>query len=148
MSVSSQPVAALARAGLLRRLGAVLYDALLLFALLFFAGALVLPFTGGEAVPSGNWVFSTYLLLVSFLFFGWFWTHGGQTLGMRAWRIRVQQPDGTPVTWGQALRRFLTALLSWGLFGAGFLWVLIDRNGQSWHDRASGTVSVRLPKAQ
>lgn len=100
-------------AGVLRRLAAMLYDGLLLLAVLFIATALLLPLTHGEAVHAGNPLFSTYLLFVTFLFFAWFWTHGGQTLGMRAWRLRVERRDGRAVGWWHALLRFLTALPAW-----------------------------------
>lgn len=133
-------------AGLLRRLGAILYDSLLLFALLFVATALVLPLTGGQAIAPHNPLYTSYLFLVSFFFFAWFWTHGGQTLGMRAWRIRVQQRNGSPITWTQALLRFMTAIASWLLLGAGFLWALVDREKMAWHDRYSQTVLVVVPK--
>ena len=96
---------------LLRRLGAIVYDALLLFAVLFVATALVLPLTGGEAVSPHHPFFSTYLFFICFFFYAWFWTHGGQTLGMRAWKIRVQRRDGGGITWWQALVRFLLANL-------------------------------------
>lgn len=132
--------------GLLRRLGAILYDSLLLFALFFIATALVLPLTGGQAIAPHNPFYTSYLFLISFFFFAWFWTHGGQTLGMRAWRIRVQQRNGSPITWTQALLRFMTAIASWLLLGAGFLWVLVDREKMAWHDRYSQTVLVVVPK--
>ncbi|MFA7097254.1 MAG: RDD family protein [Gammaproteobacteria bacterium] len=133
-------------AGLLRRLGAILYDSLLLLALLSVATALVLPLTGGEAIAPGNPLYTSYLFFVGFFFFAWFWIHGGQTLGMRAWRIRVQQRNGAPITWGQALLRFLVAIASWLLLGAGFLWALFDKERMTWHDRYSQTVLVVVPK--
>ncbi len=136
----------LPHAGLLRRLAAILYDGLLLLAVLFIAGALALSFTGGEAVKAGNPLFTTYLFFVSFFFFAWFWTHGGQTLGMRAWRLRVQQRNGDPITLWQALLRFLVAIPSWLLLGLGFLWSLLDKEKMTWHDRYSMTVMVVLPK--
>ena len=83
---------------LLRRLGAMVYDGLLLVALWFVATAIWLPFTGGEAIPYPG-LLRVWLLAVSFVFFGWFWTHGGQTLGLRAWRLRVERADGAPLTW-------------------------------------------------
>ncbi len=100
-------------ASLFRRLAAMVYDGLLLLAVLFVSTAIVLPLTGGEAVGAGNPVFMTYLFLVSFFFFAWFWTHGGQTLGMRAWKIRVQRLDGGPISWSQALLRYMVGLISW-----------------------------------
>ncbi len=125
--------------GLPRRLAAAAYDALLLFGILFAATLLVLPFTGGQAIRPGNLLFAAYLLAVGFLFFGWFWTHGGQTLGMRAWRIELVSEDGTRVGWRQCLVRCAAALISWAALGLGFWWALWDPRGLTWHDRASRT---------
>ena len=125
--------------GLPRRLAAVVYDGLLLFAVLFAATALVLPFAGGSAIAPANPLYLLYLLGVSYLYFAWFWTHGGQTLGMRAWRFRVLTQAGEALTWRRAGLRFGCALLSWGALGAGFLWTAFDREQCSWHDRLSGT---------
>ena len=131
--------------GLWRRLAAILYDSLLLFAVLVLATVIWLPFTGGEAVR-GNPLYFLWLLAASFFFFGWFWTHGGQTLGMKAWRLRAQSYDGYQLTWLQALIRFSVAILSWLPAGAGFLWQWLDRDGLAWHDRASGTYLAVLPR--
>jgi len=128
--------------GLPRRLGAIFYDSLLLFALLFFASLVFLPFhlTPRHALYP---VYVGYIYLVCFLFFGWFWTHGGQTLGMRTWRLRVIQKNGGTVTWAQALLRFLSAAISWLLFGGGFLWCLFNREKLALHDIVSGTRLTR-----
>jgi uncharacterized RDD family membrane protein YckC len=131
---------------LLRRLGAIVYDALLLLAVLFIATIPLLIINRGHSIAAADPVYQGYLLLVSFLFYGWFWTHGGQTLGMRAWRIRLQTPDGRAVTWLQALLRFLAAIVSWAALGLGFLWSLVDKQRRTWHDRFSESVLVVLPK--
>jgi uncharacterized RDD family membrane protein YckC len=125
--------------GFLRRLAAILYDLLLLIALLFVATALLLPLNAGEAFTAQQFFYPLYLLIISFLFYAWFWTHGGQTLGLRAWKIKVLTLDMKPVSWKQALFRFAAAILSWGLFGLGFFWILIDKNHRSWHDYLSKT---------
>lgn len=125
--------------GLGRRLGAVGYDAILLVAVWFVATAALLPFSGGQAIAPGQGWYEAYLLAVAFGYFGWFWTHGGQTLGMRSWRLRLVGDARKSATWGQALLRFAGACVSWLVFGAGFLWVLVDRQGLAWHDHISGT---------
>jgi uncharacterized RDD family membrane protein YckC len=132
-------------AGLFRRLMAMLYDLLLLFSLLLFATASALLVTRGT-LDYHHPLFRTYLFLVCFMFYAWFWTHGGQTLGMRAWRLRVQRLDGQPITLWQALLRFLSAIPSWAVFGLGYLWLLIDKKHMALHDRISESVIVRLPK--
>ncbi len=125
--------------GLFRRLAIIVYDSLLLLALLFLATALILPFNNGEAYASGQYLFPIYLLMVSFVFYGWFWTHGGQTLGMKAWKIKIQTINNQPVTWKHAFKRFLMAIFSWLFFGLGFVWQLIDKRRFTWHDRFSKT---------
>lgn len=157
-------------AGILRRIGALVYDSLLLFSVAFVASALLLPLTDGKAIAAGSMLFRAYLLVIAFIFFGWFWTHGGQTLGMRAWRLRLERLDGTRIGWGDALLRYLCGLgllvpLLVGLtlrpeqaarsvvmvLGVlppmiGFLWILRDAGGLAWHDRASGTRVMFEPK--
>jgi uncharacterized RDD family membrane protein YckC len=138
-------------AGLLRRLGAMLYDLLIVAALMFIVTALFLPFTGGEAITPGESgalerIYQAALLLVVVLFFGVFWTWRGQTIGMLAWRLRVQRPDGSALAWRDALIRLAGACVSLAALGLGYFWIWIDREKLAWHDRWSGTRVVVLPK--
>lgn len=132
---------------LLRRLGAVLYDTLLLAALLMLASFLYVPLVDQALVaPFNRALYQLYLLAISMAYFGWFWVHGGQTLGLRTWRLRLVTRDGGAVTWMQAVRHFLAAIVSWLCLGLGFLWVLVDREKLAWHDRFSDTRLILLPK--
>jgi uncharacterized RDD family membrane protein YckC len=138
-------------AGLLRRLGAMIYDGLLLAALLMVATALWLPFTRGEAItaatqPVLEWVYRSMLVLLTIGFFGLFWTRSGQTLGMAAWRLKVERDDGALLTWKDTVIRLGAALLSWLPAGLGFLWIVADRDKRAWHDRLSHTRVVRLSR--
>lgn len=133
-----------APAGLIRRLAAMLYDALLLAGVLFAATLLILPLRRGEAFHAHDPIFSAYVLGVTFVFLAWFWTHGGQTLGMRAWKIRLIAADGGPVSWRRAAIRYGVALVSGGCLGLGFLWVAFHPQKLGWHDLASGTRIVRM----
>lgn len=130
-----------------RRLGALLYDSLVLAALWMLTTAPLLALTGGEAIQQGALWFRLYLLVIAAGFFGWFWTHGGQTLGMRAWRAKLETRDGQPVTWSGAMIRFLAVLLSIAPAGLGYLWALVDRDRLTWHDRISGTRVVLISVA-
>ena len=129
--------------GLLRRLGAIFYDLLLLIALLAVATTLItLPF----GMPEGGSLlaFQWFLFeIIPLLFFTGFWWRGGQTLGMRAWRLKVVRMDGSPLSWGDALKRHLAALLSCLALGVGFLWILVDKEKLAWHDRLSATRLIR-----
>lgn len=135
-------------AGLGRRLGALVYDSLLLAAIWFVAEAAFLGITGGEAVTAGSYLYTLnqlYLAAWAFAFFGGFWTHGGQTLGMRAWRIALVSRDGARVTWRQALLRCLVAPLAW-LSVVGMLWLYFRPERRAWQDLASRTDVVHLPR--
>ncbi|MDJ0805681.1 MAG: RDD family protein [Gammaproteobacteria bacterium] len=130
--------------GFFRRIAAMLYDGLLLLALILVTTAsITLPL----GMPSGaGLVFYQILLfeLIPLLFFCGFWVKGGQTLGMRAWKLRVIRKDGSPVSWMDALKRHFAALLSWLALGLGFLWILVDPERLAWHDRLSNTRLQRL----
>lgn len=135
--------------GLPRRLAAMFYDAWLILALwLLGATADALIRSALDIGTSGTHLpLQAYLLASPFLFYGWFWTHGGQTLGMRAWRLRLLDIDGRPVTWRHALIRVAGAQVSLLVVGLGYLWVLFDRDGLAWHDRWSKTRLVMLSKS-
>ena len=132
-------------AGLLVRLAAIFYDSLLLLSVLLITTAIALIVTKGT-LHTHNPFFRTTLFLICFSFYAWFWLHGGQTLGMRAWRLRLQRPDGQPVTIWQALLRFMAAIPSLALAGLGLFWMLADRDRMAVHDRISESVIVRLPR--
>lgn len=134
-------------AGLFRRLAALVYDLMLLTAVLFLATLPVLAFNNGQAVPTHDPLYRSYLFFVAFFYFAWHWVRAGRTLGMRAWKLRIEQKDGRPMTWWHALLRFLLALPSGLFFGLGFLWVLFDKQGQTWHDRLAETrVVIHSPQ--
>lgn len=114
------------------------YDALLVLALLLCAEALLLWLNHGRS-PATHFFHTLYLLAVIFGFYGWFWTHGGQTLGLKAWKIKVLTLEKRPLNWKQSAIRFVAALLSWAIGGLGFFWILWDKNGYAWHDYLSKT---------
>ncbi|MGY8813162.1 MAG: RDD family protein [Gammaproteobacteria bacterium] len=125
---------------LIRRLAAIFYDSLLLIAVLFAATIILLPFSEGKAIESENLLFFIYLSTCSYFFFVWQWTHGGQTLGMRTWKIKLFSMDSGPINWSVASKRFFLAMVSWLFAGAGFIWVIFDPDKYSFHDRYSGTM--------
>ncbi|MFO7304955.1 MAG: RDD family protein [Gammaproteobacteria bacterium] len=167
-------------AGLLRRLGAIVYDTLLVIAVLMVITFLFVPFLQGRVlVPQevGALAYLYWLVQIAAVvtFFGYFWTRRGQTAGMLAWRLRLEQTDGANVSWPVALKRMgiLIALLipffagDWLIWrewsapqrrlmnglallplAASYLWVWIDRDRRALHDRWSQTRVVLLPKAR
>lgn len=84
------------------------------------------------------------LLIVYVMYFPFCWAHGGQTLGMRPFRLWVvRDADGGPLTWKHATLRALGFYLVSGTFYLGFVWVFIDKRRRAWHDLIAGTVVIR-----
>ena len=127
------------RPSLLRYLAVILYDTLLLLSVLLFASAISVALNGGQAVGQGNLFFTLYLFAVSFLFYGWFWTHGGQTLGMRSWKVTLHSTETKTISWQQAFLRFVVALVSWLPLGLGFWWGYLSAVNNSWPNMLSNT---------
>jgi uncharacterized RDD family membrane protein YckC len=120
--------------GLARRLASLLYEAVLLVAVAFFAASAFYFASGGASLE--GWVLRAHQLFLAAVFaayFLWCWLRGGQTLAMKTWRVRL-----VGVSPGKALLRFLFALVLVPT-GASILWALFDREGQFLHDRLAGT---------
>ena len=157
----------------LKRALAIIYDGLISIAVLLVTTWIYTMITGwirgwehmeqmAEAGQlSGDPGLTFLLFLVLYLFFAYFWTHNGQTLGMQVWRIRIENLDGTSVSWSQSLRRYVTAsaviflvLLGSYYLGAATLFLGIPAiialflpvNGLSVTDRFSDSVVVQVPK--
>ena len=133
--------------GLMRRLGAIVYDALLNLALWIIATLVFIAFNRGEAIETyQNLPLQVSLLAVSFAFFVGFWTRVGRTLGMQSWGLQLETSDGQRPGLVSATVRFFAALLSWAPAGLGFLWQLWDKDKLTWHDRISRTRLVYYPR--
>ena len=133
-------------ASLLKQLAAMLYDSFLIFAVLFAATAIALVFNHGEAIESSP-LFSLYLVFTVFTFYAWFWHRSGQTLGMRAWKIRIVSEFGGNPSWGTGYLRLMFALISLLCFGLGYFWRLFKP--YTWHDRLSQTRIIDVsPRAR
>ena len=129
--------------GLGRRLLVMLYDAVVVIALLLLATGLALLAGSGKVTAGQDAWFTAYLLLAWFLYLGWCWRRG-MTVGMRAWRVVIEREDGSAPGWGACLVRFAVSLLSAACLGLGFAWSLFDPDRLTWHDRASGTRFLRV----
>lgn len=132
--------------GLFRRLACLFYDTLLLSAILFGATFLFITLFGDTTDSPLRYVLQLYLYLVAAVYFLWCWLHGGQTLAMQTWRIRLVTFPMQPVSFSQALKRYLMASMSLLFFGAGFVWALFDREKLFLHDRLLGTRLVNAEK--
>jgi uncharacterized RDD family membrane protein YckC len=133
---------------LARRLAALLYDLIVLFGMLLFATMLVIipaSTLSGVEVQLNGWLlilFRIYLVAVSYGFFAYFWIHGGQTLGMRAWRLCLIQDNGHPLSLAATWRRLLWSTLIPA--PVGLLLIPFDSSGLAPHDRLSHTRPVLL----
>jgi len=135
-----------APAPFLIRMAAMVYELLLVTAVLFIAALPFLYLVGNAQTGWLHHLFQVYILGVLFAYFSAFWLRSGQTLAMKTWRIRLVNPDGTRLTLGQAALRFVIALLGLLLAGFGFWWALFDRDRQFLHDRIVGTRLIRVPR--
>lgn len=149
-------------AGLFRRLGALFYDSLVVLALVMMAGGLIVAILEALVAagllsygsytdvsdlltrhPVWSPIYTAYLALVWVYFFVYFWTKAGQTLGMRAWKLQVQNLQGGRITVTQALIRLGTSA-----FGLANLAVPLDTKKRGFQDIWAKTQVVVLPKAQ
>ncbi len=157
--------------GLARRLACFVYEGVLLFGVVMIAGFVYSGLTQQRNALHGRAGLQAFLFVVLAIYFVWFWSHGGQTVAMKAWHIRLVRADGGPVSQRRALARFvlawvwflpaLVAVRLSGLSGAGvsfgtltagvlgyaaLAWLRPDR--QFWHDAVCGTrlVDWRAPR--
>lgn len=122
----------------------IVYESLIVAAILFLATAMVLLVLQKAVAPGTVW-FELYLMAVLASYFGYCWQRSGQTIGMFSWRLLLTDVQGRRVSWGRALLRFaIAAVLGFGVLG--LLWMWIDTDGLALQDRLSGTRVVRLPK--
>ena len=121
----------------------MLYDGLVVLALLIIAAGIALPVTGTQSRAGESVWYSLYLMLVWFAYLAWCWARAGQTLGMRAWKVRISAVGGGTPDLRQCLLRFGVSLASAACLGLGFLSALWRRDRACWHDRASATQLFR-----
>lgn len=129
--------------GLARRLLCLIYDALLLAALMLFAGGVASALTHLATPDYTRPITRTVVAILCPVYFAWQWRNGGQTLPMKTWRIRLESADGGRITAQQALLRSILATAGYLALCVSVFWVAIDRDGQFLHDRLSGTRLVR-----
>lgn len=154
-----EPTGQFPKASLIRRLAAMFYDFLLSLALVMvvtwiYQQAILRAIHGSEKLKQlaeqgmldQDPLLASLLLLSLFAFYAKFWTHNGQTLGMQAWGIRIQNANGSRISLIQALIRFLVAIASLVIGGLGFWWMLFSPQKNTWHDSYSQSECVQLPK--
>jgi uncharacterized RDD family membrane protein YckC len=169
--VSTSPTTVLATAfpatpSIRRRLATMLYEGVILFGVVFIAGYLFSTLTQQRSGLTHHNLLAAWIGFVVGLYFVWFWTHSGQTLPMKTWRLRVVAANGTPLSMPRAIARYLLAWL-WFLpplalhplvglsaphtLVATAVWFVLwtatgrlDKNRQFLHDRLAGTRVVTV----
>ena len=122
-----------------RRLISLIYEALILAAVLLAATLPVVMLTRSWEHLAARTTLQAWLLVLCGCFYVWQWAGTGQTLPMKTWNLRLVSHDGSPVSRARALARYAAALVSVATLGLGFLWALLDRDRQFLHDRLAGT---------
>ncbi|MEJ2213819.1 MAG: RDD family protein [Gammaproteobacteria bacterium] len=135
-----------------RRIAAGFYDSVLLIAIVLVA---VSVFTIGVEIIAGKntsteilktpwikFIYQLYLFAVAALFFIWFWSNGGQTLGMKVWKLRLVNSNNQPLSYRQASLRLFMLVITCLPMGIGFIWMLFSKNRQTLYDRWSATHMV------
>jgi|TARA_B110000503_G_scaffold89421_1_gene135403 uncharacterized RDD family membrane protein YckC len=133
-----------------RILGSAIYDWLVILGLLMIAGFMAVQLnllvTGAEAIAPHNRLFQVYLLGIIIGYYFYFWRRSGQTVGMKAWRIRLVTLNDESLTWRHMSLRMLGAVPAFGVGLLGIVWQHWDKAGLNWHDHISQTKLVYRPK--
>ncbi len=125
--------------GIGRRLLSLIYELLLLTALVLLVGAGATAISQSTAPDHARIITQILVALFSVGYFAGQWHHRGQTLPMKTWRMRLETTDGKAVTIPRAVLRACLAPATYLFFGMAVLWALIDRDRQFLHDRIAGT---------
>lgn len=126
-------------AGLGRRLASLLYEGLVLFAVLLIGFWLPQALLAGNGIQFNGKQLWLHVFLLLMVYCVWFWINGGQTLPMKTWRLRIVDAGGGAARPSQALLRYVASWPSLLLGGIGILWALFDKDRQFLHDRIAGT---------
>lgn len=130
---------------LFRRLAAIFYDSILLIALLIlFSIPWVMLAKNFDIQATWGLRLIAISLVVSFYLY--FWRDRQQTLGMTTWRIKLVDSSGNKANTAQCITRLCAAVFSIGFLGLGYLWMIVDKDQMTWHDRLSKTELILLPK--
>ena len=133
-------------AGFLKRVLALVYDSLLIGAIVLVL-SLLLVFVNGGYPESGSVLSFIQLFILVFtgpIFYSYFWiANKGQTTGMQAWKIKLVSMDETELNIKQTMLRCLISTISFASFGLGYFWILYDKTNLSWSDILTKTKVIK-----
>lgn len=132
----------------LLKIGACLiYEALVVIALLFACASVFMALVGADATHGLKQAFFYLHLWISVgVYFVWCWHKSGQTLAMQAWQLKLLNQDATILSVNKAIARYVLACISLALFGLGFVWAIVDRDKLFLHDRLLKTHIIYVPR--
>ncbi len=150
MSATAPAAASAPKGGFWIRFVAYLIDGIVIGVPLLILGAILGAFSGSSTanqVSAGLVIWYLIDLVVSIGYFIYFWSAGGgQTLGMRMFKLRVIKTNGSRVSVGSAVLRYIGMIINSIIFGLpiGWIWAAFDKNKQGWHDKIAGTYVIKL----
>jgi uncharacterized RDD family membrane protein YckC len=130
------------------RFASLIYEGIVLVPVLFLGAYLFLAVARDARAGPAHALFQAWLVLICGGYFAYCWAKGGRTLPMKTWHLKLARADGTAVGFRRAWLRYGLAVLGLFLFGVGFWWSFVDRDGQFLHDRLAGTRIYRSNSRQ
>ena len=120
-----------------RRLGAITYDLFIVFSLILFLFGVIIFFIGKE--DTSGILFYLVTLPAIYYYYVFSWVIRGQTVGMMAWKFKIQTTDNKKLSYSIASKRLVLSWLSFAFFGLGYLYQFIDKENDALHDKISKT---------
>ena len=132
-----------------KHLAAFLYDLFPILGIFLITSLIVMLIKKGTIVDRHTLWFDTLILIEFVLYYTYSWKVGGQTLGMRAWKIKIvpKNVNQTNLSWSQSFARLIAGILSTILFGSGLFWKLVSKNKLSWMDVLSQSKTINTNDA-
>jgi uncharacterized RDD family membrane protein YckC len=126
------------------RLVGYIVDIVIQFVVVFVLGASAIILA--VILPVLSFIPAVLIIVVSIVYFPYFWVQSGQTPGMSIMKIKVvRDDDGGSITWGPAFLRWIGFWVSTFVFYIGFIWIFIDKRRRGWMDLLAGTVVIAAP---
>ncbi len=129
----------MSKTNVFKHIAAFVYDVFPVVGILIVTSGIILILRSGDAVQAHTWWFQGFIFGEIALYYIYFWKVGGQTIGMKAWKIHIHPNNQTQnhLSWKQAIMRFVVGILSTALLGLGLFWKFYSKEGKSWMDLVS-----------
>ncbi len=121
----------------LKRIAASIYDLFLLLGVWFAVGSFAVWINGG--IIEVKWIGPSLVLTSTWIFYGYFWTHGGKTLGMAVWKFEIYSIDKNKINFRKVSIRFFSNIITVLLGGIPLMFMYFSKNNLSLSDYLSKT---------